>query len=69
MSNWNHSVMYYDHQLTDKLDELAKMVAERIREMESNADYWDTNDGNKYWLLRKFDEFYDECRYTNMLDI
>lgn len=69
MSNWNHSVMYYDHQLTDKLDELAKMVAERIYEMESYADDWDTNDGNKYWLLRKLDELYDECRYTNMLDI
>jgi hypothetical protein len=60
--------MYYDHQLTDKLDELAKMVAERIAELESDDD-WDINIDNKYRLLRKFDEFYDDCLYTSMCDI
>lgn len=68
MSNWYHSVLSYDHQLTDKLDELARMVAERIAELESDND-WDINIGNKYRLLRKFDEFYDECLYTSMCDI
>lgn len=53
MSNWNHSVMYYDHQLTDKLDELAKMVADRITELESC----------------KHADLYDDCIYTSMADI
>lgn len=68
MSNWGHSVMYYDHQLTDKLDELAKMVAERIAELESDDD-WDINIDNKYRLLRKLHEFYYDCLYTSMCDI
>ena len=68
MSNWNHSVLYYDHQLTDKLDELARMVAERITEMESNDD-WDIDIGNKYRLLRQFDEFYNDCLSSSMCDI
>lgn len=68
MSNWNHSVLYYDHQLTEKLDELAKMVSERITEMESDDD-WDINECKKYRLLRKFDDFYDDCLYTSMCDI
>ena len=68
MNNWNHSVMYYDHQLTDKLDELAKMVAERIAELESDDD-WDINNGEKYRLLRKLSDLYDECMYTSMADI
>lgn len=68
MNGWNISVLYYDNQLTDKLDELAKMVSERIKEMESDDD-WDINEGNKYLLLRKFDDFYEECLCTHMLDI
>lgn len=68
MSNWYNSVMYYDHQLTDKLDELAEMVAERIREIESDDD-WDMNTGNRYYLLCKLADLYDDCIYTNMADI
>lgn len=68
MSNWNHSVMYYDHQLTDKLDELAKMVAERIAELESDDD-WDINIDNKYRLLCKLSDLYDDCVHTSMADI
>lgn len=68
MSNWYNSVMYYDHNLTDKLDELAEMVAERIRELESDDD-WDMNSGNRYHLLQKLSDLCDECMYTNMLDI
>lgn len=68
MSNWYNSVMYYDHNLTDKLDELAEMVAERIREIESDDD-WDMNTGNRYRLLCKLSDLYDDCMYTNMLDI
>lgn len=60
--------MYYDHQLTEKLDELAQMVAERIVVIEKDDD-WDMNIGNKYALLCKFSEFYDDCQSTNMLDI
>lgn len=68
MSNWNHSVLYYNHEITDKLDELAKMISEKIHQLESSDD-WDINDEKKYRLFRKFDDFYDECIYTSMSDI
>jgi hypothetical protein len=68
MSNWNHSVLYYNHEITDKLDELKKIVSDKVSQIESSDD-WDINIDTEYWLLRKFEDFYEECICTSMSDI
>lgn len=68
MSNWNHSVFYYQHSLTDMFDKFIVEVLKEINYLEEMEE-WDRNDKDKYDCLNKIVDIYEECQLTEMRDI
>lgn len=68
MSNWNHSVLYYKHSLTDMFDKFIKEVYKELNYIEEMEE-GDRNDYERYRLLNKITDIYEECQQTEMLDI
>lgn len=68
MSNWNHSVFYYNHSLTDMFDKFIVEVLKEINYLE-DMEEGDSNDYKMYRLLNKIADIYEECQQTEMLDI
>lgn len=68
MSNWNHSVFYYQHDFTDKFDNFINEVNKELNYLEELED-WDRNDKDKHDCLRKIIDIYEECQLTSMWDI
>lgn len=68
MSNWNHSVFYYNHSFTDKFDDFILEVLKEINYLEEMEE-WDRNDNERYNFLNKIVDIYEECQLTEMWDI
>lgn len=68
MSNWNHSVFYYNHSFTDKFDDFILEVLKEIHYLEEMEE-GDRDDKESYDLLNKIVDIYEECQRTQMWDI
>lgn len=68
MSNWNHSVFYYNHSFTEKFDDFILEVLKEINYLEEMEE-GDRDDKERYDLLNKIVDIHEECQRTQMWDI